>query len=66
MRRGAQGASRPSWREQHQFPIQAALLVILIVGSFALFGALEAGRDALAMVIFAGIAASFAATMWVS
>ncbi len=59
--------SRPAaWLRRYPLRMQAAALVVVTGASFALYAALQAGQDALAVVCFALVALSFAAVLALS
>ncbi len=57
---GQAGQAPKRWGRQH---VQAAALIVVLGGSFALYAALEAGREVLAAVCFAAIALAMVITM---
>lgn len=60
---GQAGQPSKRWGRQH---VQAAALVVILGGSFALHAALSSGHQALAAVCFAAIVLAMAITMAVS
>lgn len=54
------------WRARYGFRVQAACLLTIVVGSFVLYAALQAGVGALAALCFAAIALATAVVMWIT
>ncbi len=63
---GDKPTSLAAWLARNRVRLQAAVLVSVTGASFALYAALQAGQDALAVACFALVALSFAAALALS
>ncbi len=57
-------AGLAAWRKRHRFAIQSGVLAASLALPFALYAALQAGRPALAAVLFGVLALAMAVAAW--